>query len=678
MQQTDRRPPAAWALAVVPVTVLAVVVGLLVTGASAPTLVADPGPVTRWAAPVAGALSQLAAAVVLGGLLLLLGVLVPPTDGARGGTAWERTRAAVTVAGPAWALLSLADLVLGYSTVAGRPLTDPSFGSELAYYVTELSTGRAALVVCVMAAAAALACVGVTGYRSGALALVLATAVLIPIATTGHAAGSANHDLGMSALFVHVLAAAVWVGGLVLLALVASRIDDVAAVASRFSTIAGWCFVGIAVSGVAVSWIRLGSLDVLASGYGALVIAKVAAFLALGLAGWWHRRRTIAALGAASGRGPFWRLIGVEIALVGVASGLGAALAVSAAPVPQEQGGELSATEVISSRPAPPAPTLEAVLTSFYPDLVLGGLAVAGAVVYASWVLRLRRRGDRWPVARTVSWLAGVAMFGYLAVGAPAVYGHVLLSVHMLTHMALVMLVPILLVLGAPVTLALRALPRRRDGSRGPREWLLGTLESRFARIISNPVVAAANLVGSMVVVYFSPLLLLTTTTHIGHLLMVVHFTMTGYLFVNGLVGVDPGPARPGYPLRLVLLLATMASHAFFGIALMSTTQLLAADYFGALGLPWGVDALADQESAGEIAWGIGEIPALILLVVLGIMWSRDDERLQRRTDRAADRDGDADLATYNAMLAGLSEADRAEADRGAESRPTPDRGAGR
>src|SRR5690606_23804100 len=195
-------------------------------------------------------------------------------------------------------------------------------------------------------------------------------------------------------------------------------------------------------------------------------------------------------------------------------------------------------------------------------------VVVAMLVVYLGWVLRLRRRGDRWPLGRTLSWVAGTLVLGYLVLGAPAVYGHVMLSVHMAAHMAYVMVVPILLVLAAPVTLALRALPARTDGSHGPREWLLGIVHSRRGRFVATPVVAAVVFIATMVGFYLSPLLLLAATTHIGHILMVVHFLLSGYLFINGLIGIDPGPQRPGYPMRLLLLFATMAAHAFFGLAL--------------------------------------------------------------------------------------------------------------
>lgn len=660
-----------WVAAAVPAAVLGVLVAAAVTGASAPTLIADPGAVVRWGAPLVATLTQLAQAAVLGGAVVLAFVLPGAgsrlPDGGRtdGGQpagrsaaegAWRRIRVVVAVAGPVWALLAVGDLVLGYAVVAARPLGGAGFGDELAFYVTQISTGRADLLTAAIVAVVALASVSVSGRRSALALLVLTVGALLPAASSGHASGSTNHDLGMSALFGHVLGAAIWTGGLAMLALAGPRLGRQApSVARRFSAVAGWCFAIVAVSGVAAAWIRVGSPAALGTRYGLVLLTKVVLLGVLGLAGWWHRRRTIDRLGTGS---PllFWRLIGVELALIGLATGLGVALGGSAPPVQQEATGALSATEVVSSRPPPPAPTAESVLTAFYPDLLFGFVAAAMLVVYLGWVVRLRRRGDRWPWRRTLCWVAGTLVLAYLVLGAPAVYGHVLLSVHMAAHMAYVMVIPILLVLAAPVTLALRALPARDDGSHGPREWLLGALHSRPARFVSNPVVAAALLIVSMVAFYFSPLLLLAATTHLGHVLMIAHFMLTGYLFANALIGIDPGPRRPGYPMRLVLLFATMAAHAFFGLAVMSSTELLAADYYGALGLPWGVDALADQRTAGEIAWGIGEIPVVVLAVLVAVAWIRDDERTARRTDRAADRDGDAELEDYNRMLSALGD----------------------
>jgi putative copper resistance protein D len=251
--------------------------------------------------------------------------------------------------------------------------------------------------------------------------------------------------------------------------------------------------------------------------------------------------------------------------------------------------------------------------------------------------------------------LLGTALLVWLTSGGPAAYGRVSFSGHMIGHMSLSMVVPIFLVVGAPITLALRAVQARRDGTRGPREWLLGALETRFVKVVSHPVVAAVLFAFSLLVFYYSSLLELALTTHLGHELMHAHFLLAGYLFVNALIGVDPGPARPPYPMRLLLLFATMGFHAFFGVALTQGTGVLQEAFFASLHRPWHQDLLADQRLGGGIAWGLGEIPTLALALVLAVQWSRSDDREARRLDRAADRDGDAELAAYNAMLARLA-----------------------
>jgi cytochrome c oxidase assembly factor CtaG len=134
---------------------------------------------------------------------------------------------------------------------------------------------------------------------------------------------------------------------------------------------------------------------------------------------------------------------------------------------------------------------------------------------------------------------------------------------------------------------------------------------------------------------------------------MTAHFLLTGYLFVQSLIGVDPVKLRFPYPLRLLVLLATMAFHAFFGLSLILGNGLLLADWYGALG--WGTDALADQRTGGAIAWSVGELPTVALAIVVALNWSRSDERESKRLDRAEDRGGEADLKAYNEMLAKLS-----------------------
>ena len=277
---------------------------------------------------------------------------------------------------------------------------------------------------------------------------------------------------------------------------------------------------------------------------------------------------------------------------------------------------------------------------------------------YVLGVIKVRRRGDKWSLVRTLCWFVGLIALTYVTSGAPAVYGMVLFSTHMLAHMALTMVVPLFLVLGAPVTLALKALTPRRDGSRGLREWILIAVHSRYSKIITNPIFAAVNFAGSIVIFYYSDLFGFALREHVGHELMVLHFLLTGYIFILTMIGIDPLPSRAPYPLRLVILLATMAFHAFFGVAVMGQTSLIQASYFGNMGRDWGVSALEDQQLGGAIMWGIGEVPTVLVAIGVALQWSRTDARETKRKDRAAERNNDAELTAYNNMFAQLAERD--------------------
>ncbi|NTW39508.1 MAG: bifunctional copper resistance protein CopD/cytochrome c oxidase assembly protein, partial [Cellulomonadaceae bacterium] len=527
------------------VAMVAVVLGLLFSGAAAAPSLLDPGAVVRWGSPLASVLAQLAAALTIGALALAAFVLPrgtgrTPSDG----QAWPTAVLVAAVAAGVWAVAGVAHLVLTYAVVAGRPLDSPTFGAELGLFVTSVSLGRSLLAMVVVAA---LTCVVALLVRTPTGAVwtgVLALVGLVLQSQTGHAASSSSHELAMSTMFVHLVSVAVWVGALAALALLAGRLGrDLGPSVARFSTIAAWCYVGVAVSGTVNAAIRLGGWDSLTSTYGVLVIAKVVLFGALGVVGWVHRRAVVPRLaGAEPGRAPwlFWRLVVVELAIMGAVSGVAVALASTGPPGTVEPTGTPSPAEIVTGHPLPPAPTPELWLTSFRWDLIPALGCLAAVLVYLRWVRRLARRGDAWPVGRTISLVLGMLLLAWTTSGGPAVYGHVLFSAHMVQHMVLVMVVPIAIVLSGPVTLAARALPVRSDGSRGPREWLLGLVHSRWAGFFAHPLVAAANFAGSMFVFYFTGLFELSLTTYVGHLAMIVHFTVVGYLFLNALIGIDP------------------------------------------------------------------------------------------------------------------------------------------
>jgi putative copper resistance protein D len=254
--------------------------------------------------------------------------------------------------------------------------------------------------------------------------------------------------------------------------------------------------------------------------------------------------------------------------------------------------------------------------------------------------------------------VAGSALLFWVTCGPVNAYQDYLFSVHMMGHMLLTMAIPLLLVAGAPVTLAARAITKRDDGTRGGREWILWAVHSPVARVLTNPFVAAGLFVGSLWVFYFTDLFRWSLYDHLGHEWMTAHFLFTGYLFVLTLIGIDPVPYRLPYAGRLVLLIAVMAIHAFFGIAIMSQSGLMVAEWFGGMGRTWGPTPLEDQYIGGGVAWSIGELPTLILAITVAIQWSRSDERAQKRADRHADRTGDAELEAYNARLAALAKRD--------------------
>lgn len=285
------------------------------------------------------------------------------------------------------------------------------------------------------------------------------------------------------------------------------------------------------------------------------------------------------------------------------------------------------------------------------PFFVVGCLL--GLVLYGWAVVRLRRRGDAWPVSRIVAWVVGVLTVALVMCTKLNDYGMVMFSVHMVQHMVISMLSPILLLLGAPVTLTLRALPTAGRGRKGPRELLVALLHSRYMRIITHPAFTIPLFIASLYALYFTPLFDFLMESQVGHIAMMVHFLAVGLVFFWPIMGVDPGPHRPGYVMRMLELFAGMPFHAFFGIALMMASEPMIGTYLNPPA-SLGIEALADQSAAGGIAWAFSEIPSVVVLIALVFQWYKSEERQSQRSDRAADRNGDKDLEAYNAYLASL------------------------
>jgi putative copper resistance protein D len=290
----------------------------------------------------------------------------------------------------------------------------------------------------------------------------------------------------------------------------------------------------------------------------------------------------------------------------------------------------------LETAPDLPEFTVGGAFTDWGVDPVPFVITVWVAGLYLSGVWVLRRRGDRWPVGRTIAFVVlGMGAFTVATASGIARYDTTLLSVHMVQHMILSMVVPLSLALGAPVTLALRTLPAR------PRRWLLAVLHSRFARVLSFPPLAFAVYVLSPWALYFTEWYDASLRSAYVHEMMHVHLVAVGALFFWPLMGVDPVPGRVSYPFRVLLTVLTLPFHAFLGVTIMGQQELLGREWYlalreGPMGA-WLPDAHDDQHLAGGILWATGDLIGVIFFIVLFAQWVRSSMKEAAREDRRLD-----------------------------------------
>ena len=290
------------------------------------------------------------------------------------------------------------------------------------------------------------------------------------------------------------------------------------------------------------------------------------------------------------------------------------------------------------SDPAPALPpfTWGRVLTDWGIDPLPFVITVWVSGLYLLGVAVMRRRGDRWPLGRTLAFVgAGMGSFVLATASGLGRYDTTLLSVHMVQHMVLSMIVPLALALGAPVTLALRTLPAR------PRRWLLAVLHSRVATVLSFAPLTFALYVLSPWALYFTSWYDASLASAYVHEVMHVHLVLVGTLFFWPLVGVDPLPGRLSYPFRVMLTGLTLPFHAFLGLTIMNQTALLGGEHYlalrqGPMG-DWLPPVAEEQHLAGGILWASGDLIGLLFFAVLFTQWVRSSMKEAAREDRRLD-----------------------------------------
>ncbi len=620
---------ALWA-GVPAVAAATLVLGLLLTepGQRAVTGLRDAGALVAWLVPVARTCWDLATFATLGGLLVA-GWLSAASGLSGAARRLLRLTAAWSLA---WAvasvglvLVSIAELV---GTGFGAVLSD---GSRL-HLVWQVPENRSLALVAGVALVVAGSALRVRSTGAVRALLLLAAAALVPVLVNGHAGSTSNHYLAAQSLVVHVLAASLWVGGLAVLVL--HLRGDLAAlrlVLPRFSTLAGWCFAAVLLSGVAGAWVRLGlSWTSWTSAYGAVVAAKSVTLVALGLFGLAHRRLTLPQV-AAGRRGAFARFAVVEVLVMSVATALAVVLGRTPAPASAlSQATPPHATTFATVEGGLEPVGVRTLLLSASPDTLLLTAIVVALVAYLVAVLRLRRSGGSWPVRRTVAMASGLLVLAWATSGGLGSYGSALFSTHVAQLLVVSLVVPVLLTLGTPLAL----MEARHPDARAALDRAGGRVDP-----VNGLVLLVLVLAGALM----TPLLDASMRSTAGHLAVLAAGLAAGWLFFWPLLGVDrlPPGRRDGADAGLLiavlaLLLGVYAAHIY------SSPGLFAGQWFTELDL-WWVDLVADQRSAGLVV--IGFAVATLLVAPLARAGSRP-----RRPERgAADRSEQQEQASVQA-----------------------------
>ena len=602
-----------------------------------------PGTLTAVAEPLGFFVASLLGALSIGGLAFVVITARPDTSGVID----ERSflvHVLLERAAALWAVAATAMIVIQAASDAGVPMRQVLAGPFLLDAVLASEMARAWIAVAIAAAVVAITVRLSVRWTAHAVLLIPALIGVVAVPVNGNAAQGPDHDYATSAAIVFAAALAVLAG----LWLVSALTRPAEAALRRVvvvRTVLGAVVLGY---GAALLGVLLGPAGPTGSAYGRA--GTVAALLLMLM---WALDVV-----AVSRRGPsgLSRVAGV-FGAAGALAVMALVAVMATQPAARFLTHDFTTWDIFLGYELPAPPSVGTLLTVWRFDTFLGVGALVLAALYTLGYVRLRRRGDGWPVGRLIAWWAGCLVLLVVSSSGVKAYGSAMFSVHMAEHMTLNMFVPVLLVLGGPVTLALRALPAHRpDQPPGPREWLLWLVHSKFTSFLAHPITAFVLFVGSLYAVYFTPLFDAFVRYHWGHEFMSLHFLLVGYLFFWGIIGIDPGPRKLPFLGRLGLLFAVMPFHAFFGIATMTMTEIIGGQFYRSVDLPWLASLADDQNVGGAIAWGSSELPVIIVVVALVVQWARQDRRAATRSDRHADSSyADDELEAYNAMLRELA-----------------------
>ena len=620
----------------------ALTIGLLASGGAYKSIspLPDAGLLVSWGNQIFTLGSVVLGLIIVG--LLTVHTFLAPTAKSELSSAGQKALKTVARLSVIWAIFYAATAITTLANVLGLNLDETFAPGVLQTYIFDFAPSRTFIISCILALLVAVGSSVALSLNSASALLVTALAAVAYPLLNSHSAALGNHSLAITASVTHGISMSLWVG--TLLALYPFIQNANMTVVNRFSILASACVAALLLSGIVAAATRMqGFNELVTTGYGYLVLAKCVLFLIIAFCAIKTRR----ALARSQRAGAFvlWELVTMSLA-----TGVGVALHFTP-PTRITQPGNSAAEDILGFN-FPPAPSVANYVFGWYPDWLILLIALAVSALYVIGLVRLRQTEIAWPILRTISFLTGISILIWVSCAGIAKYAMISFSAHMIQHMVLAMIVPIFLVLGAPITLALRALSAGAAADhRNAREWITSSLHSRYSRVVTNPLLVLFIFIVSLYGIYFTSAFANLMSSHVGHIAMELHFLITGILFSFLVIGIDPAPRRLPHWAKLLLVLVALSVHAFFALAIMQSTTPIGDVWYSQVQPPWLANQLDATYAGGGIAWAVGELPTLMLLIIVAAQWARDDARTAKQVDRAADRDDDALLKEYNERL---------------------------
>lgn len=564
-----------------------------------------PGALTAYGAAIGRLLATLAASVTLGALFFTVFRTTEQKGGELGLRGYLAQRLALRAA-TVWAALSAPMVLLSAADNAGQDVWLAVQSGGVLPLISASETAKGWFYSLVAALIVVIVLKNALTWMAHLWVLPPAAVGLLAATVTANEAQGPNHDYSTAALMALVVIGAVWVGGLWAQTRVPARPEK------RWTgPVLG---AGVLLAGGAVALIMAPGPDLWQTLYGRLLlIAAAAAVIAAGLQ---FFRATVPALTAT---------------LIALAAGIAA----SELTPPVFLGRRFTIGEVFVGFDVTDPPTLMRILSLWRWDLNLAPLAVFFAVGYLLLVRRLRG----WPWYRSALFVLGCAALVFVSSSGLNTYATVMFSWHMAAHMLMTSLVPVLLLLGAPITVL------QLTATGAPARWLQAVLTSRSFGVLMRPVVQIALFAVVLYGLYFTGLYNAVSRYHWGHSGIYLVVLITGFLFYWRVLQIDPVPSELPFIGRVGMLLAMMPVSMVFALVVMTMNSLIGESLYLYLRLPWLVGSGQpeflgnldhDQFVGGVLAWAVDE--AAIALVTLGMVlhWAW--------RNREADQEADLEL----------------------------------